>query len=96
MKEPEHAGMGKEFPHTDLILLMSALLFSVVWILDSFVFRFLADFTGFVPDVLRILLFTSSEVSAIVLGFYSHNVLFSKQGKEFTLAKSCAHPPKNQ
>ncbi len=82
MKEPKHAGMGKEFPRTDSILPLSALLFAVIWILDSFVLRFSAEFTGFIPDSLRIALFVGLEISAVALGFSSHNALFSEKHRE--------------
>jgi len=85
MKEPKHPSMGKEFPHTDQILPLSVALFFAIWILDSFVFRLSDRFVGFVPDVIRITLFAGFEVSAIVLGFYSHEALFSKKNVEFTL-----------
>jgi len=85
MKEPKHPGMGKEFPHTDQILPLSAALFFAVWILDSFVFGFSERFTGFVPDVIRIALSVVLEISAIVLGLYSHEALFGKKSVEFSL-----------
>jgi len=77
--------MGKEFPHTDLILPLSAVLFFLVWILDSFILRLSEGFVGFVPDIVRIVLFTGFEVPAIVLGFYSHKALFGKKNVEPTL-----------
>jgi protein-S-isoprenylcysteine O-methyltransferase Ste14 len=85
MKEQKHLGMGKEFPHTDQILALSAVLFFAVWILDSFVFRLSDRFVGFVSDIIRIAFFIGLEVSAIVLGFYSHESLFCKKRAEFTL-----------
>jgi len=85
MKEPKPACIGREFSHTDLILLFSAVLFSMVWVLDSFVFEFSVQITGFIPDVLRIVLFICSEISAILLGVSSHNDLFSKKRKDSTL-----------
>jgi len=71
--------MGKEFPHTDQILPLSALLFFAVWILDFFVFRLFSELTSFVPVVLRIVMFLGLEVSAVMLGFYSHEALFGKK-----------------
>jgi len=85
MKEPKHSGMGKEFPHTDLILPLSAALFFLIWLLDSFVFRLSERFVGLIPDTIRIILFGSLEISAIVLGSYSHETLFGRKGAEFTL-----------
>ena len=77
--------MGREYPHTDLILPLSAVLFSVVWVLDSFVFKFSGRYTGPVPDVVRIVLFVALEISAVLLGYLSHNALFSRKQEEFRL-----------
>ena len=85
MKEPKHPRMGKEFPHTDQILLLSAVLFFAVWISDSFVFRLSDRFVGVVPDVIRIAFFVGLEIPAIVLGFYSHEALFGNKPVKFTL-----------
>ena len=85
MKEPKHPRMGKEFPYTDQILLLSAVLFFAVWISDSFVFRLSDRFVGVVPDVVRIAFFVGLEISAVVLGFYSHEALFGKKNVKFTL-----------
>lgn len=71
--------MGKEFPHTDEILPLSAALFFAVWMLDSFVLRFSDRFVGFAPIVIRVTFFVGLEISAVVLGFYSHEALFGKK-----------------
>lgn len=85
MKEPKHPSMGSEFPHTDQLLPLSAALFFAFWILDSFVFRLSDRLMVFVPDAIRIAFFIGLEISAIVLGFYSHEALFGKKGGKFTL-----------
>ena len=72
-------GMGKEYPHTDLILPLSAVLFSAVWALDSFVMKFSEKHTSCFPDVARIVLFVALEISAVLLGYLSHNALFSQR-----------------
>lgn len=78
-------GMGKEYPHTDSILLLSAVLFSAVWVLDFFVFKFSGRCTGTVPDVFRVVLFVALEISAAPLGYLSHNALFSQKQEESKL-----------
>jgi hypothetical protein len=70
MREPKHPDMGKEFPHTDQILQLSAILFFTVWILDSFIFKLSDRYMVFIPDFFRIVLFVVLELSAIILGFY--------------------------
>ena len=72
-------GMGKEYPHTDLILPLSGVLFSAVWVLDSFVMKFSERYTSCLPDVVGIVLFAASEIPAVLLGCLSHNALFSQK-----------------
>ena len=72
-------GMGKEYPHTDLILPLSAVLFSAVWVLDSFVMKFSEKHASCFPDVARIVLFVALEISAVLSGYLSHNALFSQK-----------------
>jgi protein-S-isoprenylcysteine O-methyltransferase Ste14 len=85
MGAPKHPNMGKEFSHTDLILPLSALLFFLVWILDSFVLRLSEGFEVFVPDVVQIVLFAGLEVSAIAFGVSSHKALFDRKNLEPTM-----------
>jgi len=85
MNNSKHPGMGKEFPHTDEILPLSAIVFSLVWGLDSFIWRFSEPFVGFIPNVIRILLFLGFEATALALGISSHNRLFGKNTIESTL-----------
>ena len=77
--------MGEEYPHTDTILSLSAVFFFLVWVLDSFVIKFSAGYTSFVPDVARIVLFAALEISAVLLAYFSHNVLFGEKQREFKL-----------
>ena len=88
MKEPRHADMGKEYPRTDQIMSLSAIVFFAVCILDSFLFRFSTGFTRSVPDVLRIVLFLCVEAVAVVLGYFPHESLFSRKHEEFKLIKT--------
>jgi protein-S-isoprenylcysteine O-methyltransferase Ste14 len=85
-------GTGKEYPHTDLILPLSAVSFSAVWVLDSFVMKFSERYTSCFPDAARIVLFAASEISAVLLGYLSHNALFSqKQESKLILNGAFAH-----
>jgi len=77
--------MGKEYPHTDSILPLSAVLFSAVWVLDSFVIKFSERYASCFPDVGRIALFAALEISAVLLGYSSHNALFSQKQEESKL-----------
>jgi len=85
MKEPKHPSMSKEFPRTDLILSLSAVLFFLIWVLDSFILRLSGRFTDFVPDIVRIALFGGLEISAIILGLRSHESLFGEKKVDFNL-----------
>lgn len=77
--------MGEEYPHTDTILPLSAVIFFLVWILDSFAVKFSAGCISFVPDVVRIFLFVVLEISAALLVYFSHNALFGEKLEEFKL-----------
>ncbi|MGQ9789021.1 MAG: methyltransferase family protein [Candidatus Hadarchaeaceae archaeon] len=85
MKEPKHPSMGKEFPHTDQILPLSAVLFFAVWISDSFILKITERYFWSVPDFMKIVLFVGLEISAMILGFYSHEALFSKKSEQSNL-----------
>jgi protein-S-isoprenylcysteine O-methyltransferase Ste14 len=78
-------GMGEEYPYTDTILPLSAVFFFLVWVLDSFIVKFSAGYTSFVPDIVRIVLFVALEISAALLVYFSHNTLFGEKLEEFTL-----------
>jgi protein-S-isoprenylcysteine O-methyltransferase Ste14 len=78
MKKMQERGVGKELPHTHLIQLASAILFLIIWILDSFVFQFSTFLAKYVPFVIRIALFLILETLAMVLIFYSGHTLFHK------------------
>ena len=78
-------GMGKEYPHTDSILPLSAVSLSAVWVLDSFVFKSSARYTGAVPDIVRVVLFVALEISAALMGYLSHNALFGRKQEESKL-----------
>ena len=88
MKEQRHPEMGKEYPRTDQILYFSTILFFAIWIIDSFLFRFSTAFARYVPDVLRVVLFLCLEAVAVVLGYSSHESLFSNKHEEFKLIKT--------
>ena len=82
MSDSKHRGRGEEFPHTDVILPLSAIGFFLVWGLDSFVWHFSEPFVDFIPGFIRIILFLGFEAAAILLGIASHNVLFGKNTLE--------------
>jgi protein-S-isoprenylcysteine O-methyltransferase Ste14 len=70
---------GAELPRAHLLQVLYIVLFSVVWLLDSFVFNFSTFLAGFVPLVLRVVF----AVIVVALGFgvtsWGHWLLFNKK-----------------
>ncbi len=77
--------MSKEFPQTDKILALSAVLFFGIWILDSFFLKTVEILTWAIPDSLKAILFVGLELSAALLGWRSHEALFDGKKEKFTL-----------
>ncbi len=78
MKKVQERGVGKELPHTHLIQLVSAILFFIIWVLDSFVFQFSTFLTELVPFIIRIVVFLVLVTVGMAIIFYSGHTLFHK------------------
>ncbi len=78
MKSKHVHGVGKEFPHTDIILYITLITFLLIWSLDSFLFMFSTILSNFIPLILRIILFIFLLILAIVCGELSHKILFGE------------------
>ena len=68
--------LGIEAPHSHLKQGLSAIVFTVIWILDSLIFSFSTVLNSFVPWLVRLILFIIIIVVAFVFIRSSHNVLF--------------------
>ena len=68
--------LGIEAPHSHLKQGLSAIVFTIVWILDSLIFSFSTVLNSFVPWIVRLILFIIIFAVAFVFIRSSHKVLF--------------------
>lgn len=84
----KHGGIGKEFPHTDQLNFILAIAFLLIWFLDTFIFQFSIWLTALIPLLIRIMIFASLFILAIILGNSSHKVLFGGNNEATSLIKN--------
>ncbi|MFW9986042.1 MAG: methyltransferase family protein [Candidatus Odinarchaeota archaeon] len=69
----------EEMPGAHLLQIVHLVIFSVIWVLDSFIFHFSTFLATFIPLVVRVVF----AVSVLVLGFglaaWGHWLLFNKK-----------------
>jgi protein-S-isoprenylcysteine O-methyltransferase Ste14 len=69
-------GYEREMPYTHFYLIFTPLLFITVWILDTIFWKFSVILNDFVPLLLRLILFISITIIALLLIKISHKTLF--------------------
>ena len=74
-------GVAKEHPRSGIIQLSAALIFFLVWILDSFIFMFSTILTHYIPFIVRLILFLSLLIIGLVLIFIAGHILFHGEGQ---------------
>ena len=57
MKEKHAPPVGKEFPRAHLIHTILPIIFTIIWMLDTFLFQFSTGLNFFIPEVIRIIIF---------------------------------------
>jgi protein-S-isoprenylcysteine O-methyltransferase Ste14 len=70
--------LGIEAPHSHLIQALSPTIFTIVWILDTLVFKFSIVLNDFVPWIVRLILFIVVIVVSFAFIRLSHNILFRR------------------
>jgi len=70
--------MGIESPYSHLIQGLCPVFFTVVWILDSFFFKYSIVLNDFVHWIIRIILFISVITVAYAFIYISQNILFRR------------------
>ena len=68
--------MDREAPHSHLFQALLPVIFLVIWILDSYVFKISTWLNEFIPFVLRLVLFVVVMCLALITMYVSHNNLF--------------------
>ncbi|MFX1380232.1 MAG: methyltransferase family protein [Promethearchaeota archaeon] len=81
-------GVGEEHPNGHIIQLSAAIIFFLIWILDSFVFMVTIFIARYIPFSLRIILFLSFLVLGFFLIFRSGHLLFHKEDTPSKLIKT--------
>ncbi len=67
----------REYPFSHLIQCLCLIAFFMIWILDSFIFHFSTDLTSIIPLLIKVPLFLSTLVVAIIILRLSHDALFN-------------------
>lgn len=70
--------LGIEAPHSHLIQALSPAIFTIVWVLDSLVFKFSIVLNDFIPWIVRLILFIVVIAVAFAFIRISHNILFRR------------------
>ncbi len=78
MKVHHHEGLGEEHPKSHPIQLMVAIIFFLIWILDSFIFEFSTIWAKNIPFVLRLIFFGLLVGVGCWLIFRGGHLLFHK------------------
>jgi protein-S-isoprenylcysteine O-methyltransferase Ste14 len=71
--------VGEEMPYSHLLQLSSAVVFLLVWSLDSFIFKFSVWFANFVPWVFRLILALCVIILGIMLARSAEKALFQEE-----------------
>jgi len=78
-------GIGKEHPKSPLIQFSAAIIFFLIWILDSFILNFSTGFSNYIPFILRLILGLILLTIGCVLIFGTGHILFHKEHKNSEL-----------
>lgn len=76
MSPHQERRLGIEAPHSHLFQLLSMIIFTSIWILDSLVFSFSIQLNNFIHLVVRIVIFIILIAIAYILIRSSNNILF--------------------
>lgn len=72
-------GIGKEHPRSHQIQLIAAIIFFLIWILDSFIFMFSNGLANYIPFIIRIILCLSLLTIGLFLIFRTGHIIFHKE-----------------
>jgi protein-S-isoprenylcysteine O-methyltransferase Ste14 len=76
MNDSKLSGPEREAPYTHLVLILTPILFVLIWVLDSFVFHWTTFLNRFVPSLIQIPIFAVILLLGLFLIFISHKTLF--------------------
>ncbi|MFX1328133.1 MAG: methyltransferase family protein [Promethearchaeota archaeon] len=80
MESINQRGLGQEHPRSSIIQLSAAIIFFLIWILDSFIFMFSTILTLYIPFIIQLILFLSLLIIGLGLIFITGHILFHGEG----------------
>ena len=81
-------GVGREHTRSHLVQLLAAIIFFLIWILDSFIFMLSTVLASYIPFIVRIILFLSLLTIGLFLIFRTGHILFHKENVSSKLIKT--------
>ena len=88
MESKPKRGVAKEHPKSFVMQLLAAIIFFLVWIIDSFIFMFSTILESYIPFLIRIIIFLALLTIGLLLIFKTGHILFHKEDKTFKLIKT--------
>lgn len=85
MKEKHEPPVGKEFPRAHLIHTILPIIFTIIWMLDTFIFQFSTGLNLFIPEVIRIIIFIIVLIISFTLMRLVSKALFHREQESPTL-----------
>ncbi len=76
MESANKRGVGQEHPRSVSIQISAAIIFFLIWILDSFIFMFSTILTQYIPFIVLLILFLSLLIIGLGLIFFTGHLLF--------------------
>lgn len=76
MNLKRHEGHEREVPNAHLYHSLLPIIFVLIWVLDTIIFRFSTILNMYVPFLVRLILFIITWVLAIIFIMLSHRTLF--------------------
>jgi protein-S-isoprenylcysteine O-methyltransferase Ste14 len=81
-------GVAEEHPNSHLIQLLAAIIFFLIWILDSFIFTYSTILAIYIQFTFRFILFLSVLTIGLLLIFLAGHLLFHKKDTTPKLLKT--------
>ncbi len=85
MKEKHEPPVGKEFPRAHLIHTILPIIFTIIWMLDTFIFQFSTGLNLFILEVIRIIIFIIVLIISFTLMRLVSKALFHREQESPTL-----------
>ncbi|MFW9828109.1 MAG: methyltransferase family protein [Candidatus Thorarchaeota archaeon] len=81
-------GVGLEHPKSHVIQFLAALIFFLIWSLDTFIFMFSTILPNYIWFIIQFILFLSFLIIGFILIFTTGHILFHKENTDLKLIKT--------